>query len=151
MADPVWEDLTASNKLWHNTTYLSLEKVIPFLGLEKRLKKGWKYINKFLECQDLDVDHQFLPFCGRHRTNISLSAFLALLFGGGIQTNQLKDITILEAPPGLKQPWLLLKWKMSCVTFSRGATRMARAGIRLVHGLTKSTLITYYSGMKKRP
>ena len=33
----------------------------------------------------------------------------------------------------------------------RGATRMARGGIRLVHGLTKSTLITYYSGMKKDP
>ena len=30
-------------------------------------------------------------------------------------------------------------------------TRMARGGIRLVHGLTKSTLITYYSGMKKDP
>ena len=28
---------------------------------------------------------------------------------------------------------------------------MARGGIRLVHGLTKSTLITYYSGMKKDP
>ena len=27
---------------------------------------------------------------------------------------------------------------------------MARGGIRLVHGLTKSTLITYYSGMKKK-
>ena len=33
----------------------------------------------------------------------------------------------------------------------RGATRMARGGIRLVHGLTKSTLITYFSGMKKDP
>ena len=32
-----------------------------------------------------------------------------------------------------------------------GATRMTRGGIRLVHGLTKSTLITYYSGMKKDP
>ena len=32
-----------------------------------------------------------------------------------------------------------------------GATRMARGVIRLVHGLTKSTLITYYSGMKKDP
>ena len=28
---------------------------------------------------------------------------------------------------------------------------MARGGIRLVHGLTKSTLITYFSGMKKDP
>ena len=32
-----------------------------------------------------------------------------------------------------------------------GGTRMARGGIRLVHGLTKNTLITYYSGMKKDP
>ena len=32
-----------------------------------------------------------------------------------------------------------------------GATRMARGGIRLVHGLTKSTLITYFLGMKKDP
>ena len=32
-----------------------------------------------------------------------------------------------------------------------GATQMARGGIRFVHGLTKSTLITYYSGMKKDP
>ena len=32
-----------------------------------------------------------------------------------------------------------------------GATQMARGGIRLIHGLTKSTLITYYSGMKKDP
>ena len=28
---------------------------------------------------------------------------------------------------------------------------MAREGIRLVHGLTKRTLITYYSVMKKDP
>ena len=33
----------------------------------------------------------------------------------------------------------------------RGGTRMARVGIRLVHGLTKSTLITYFSGMKIDP
>ena len=32
-----------------------------------------------------------------------------------------------------------------------GGTRMARGGIRLVHGLTKSTLITYFSGMKIDP
>ena len=34
---------------------------------------------------------------------------------------------------------------------ARGATRMARGGIRLVHGHTKSTLITYFSGMKIDP
>ena len=33
----------------------------------------------------------------------------------------------------------------------RGATQMARGGIRLVHGHTKSTLITYFSGMKIDP
>ena len=32
-----------------------------------------------------------------------------------------------------------------------GATRMARGGIRLVHGHTKTTLITYFSGMKIDP
>ena len=32
-----------------------------------------------------------------------------------------------------------------------GATRMARGGIRLVHGVTKSTLITFFSGMKIDP
>ena len=32
-----------------------------------------------------------------------------------------------------------------------GGTRMARGGIRLVHRFTKSTLITYHSGMKKDP
>ena len=32
-----------------------------------------------------------------------------------------------------------------------GATRIARGSIRLVHGLTKSTLITYFSGMKRDP
>ena len=32
-----------------------------------------------------------------------------------------------------------------------GGTRMAREGIRLVHGHTKSTLITYFSGMKMDP
>ena len=34
---------------------------------------------------------------------------------------------------------------------SGGGTRMARGGIRLVHGHTKSTLITYFSGMKIDP
>ena len=34
---------------------------------------------------------------------------------------------------------------------ARGATRMARGGIRLVHRLTKGTLITYFSGLKKDP
>ena len=34
---------------------------------------------------------------------------------------------------------------------SPGGTRMARGGIRLVHGLTKSTLITYFIGMKIDP
>ena len=37
-----------------------------------------------------------------------------------------------------------------CIT-PGGATRMARGGIRLVHGHTKSTLITYFSGMKIDP
>ena len=32
-----------------------------------------------------------------------------------------------------------------------GGTRMARKGIRLVHGHTKSTLITYFSGIKIDP
>ena len=32
-----------------------------------------------------------------------------------------------------------------------GGTRMARGGIRLVHGHRKSTLITYFSGMKIDP
>ena len=32
-----------------------------------------------------------------------------------------------------------------------GGTRMVRGGIRLVHGLTKSTLNTYFSGMKIDP
>ena len=32
-----------------------------------------------------------------------------------------------------------------------GGTRIARGGIRLVHGHTKSTLITYFSGMKIGP
>ena len=35
--------------------------------------------------------------------------------------------------------------------FSLGGTRMARGDIRLVHGHTKSTLITYFSGMKIDP
>ena len=35
--------------------------------------------------------------------------------------------------------------------YARGATRMARGCIRLVHGYTKSTLITYFSGMKIDP
>ena len=34
---------------------------------------------------------------------------------------------------------------------TRGATRMARGGIRLVLGLTKSTLITYFVGIKINP
>ena len=33
----------------------------------------------------------------------------------------------------------------------QGATQMARGGIRLVHGHTNSTLITYFSGMKIDP
>ena len=37
------------------------------------------------------------------------------------------------------------------LTLPGGATHMARGGIRLVHGFTKSTLITYYSGIKKDP
>ena len=32
-----------------------------------------------------------------------------------------------------------------------GGTRMVRGGIRLVHGHTKNTLITYFSGMKINP
>ena len=36
-------------------------------------------------------------------------------------------------------------------TTTRGVIRMARGGIRFVHGLTKSTLITYFSGMKIDP
>ena len=32
-----------------------------------------------------------------------------------------------------------------------GGTRMAKGGIRLIHGFTKSTLIMYFSGMKIDP
>ena len=38
-----------------------------------------------------------------------------------------------------------------CKKKTRGATRMARGGIRLVHGHTKSTLITYFSSTKIYP
>ena len=48
-------------------------------------------------------------------------------------------------------PWIGLSLK-SLNKFGQnprgGATQMARGGIRLVHGHTKSTLITYFSGMK---
>ena len=39
-------------------------------------------------------------------------------------------------------------WDWCIVHRAGGCTPMARGGIRLVHGLTKSTLITYFSGMK---
>ena len=41
-------------------------------------------------------------------------------------------------PPILSSPGGPLEWQEG-------------VGIRLVHGLTKSTLITYFSGMKKDP
>ena len=47
------------------------------------------------------------------------------------------------------RPWTNPSWMD--VFNARGATRMARGGIRLVHGPTKNTLITYFSGMKKDP
>ena len=40
---------------------------------------------------------------------------------------------------------------MYAMCLSWGGTQMARGGIRLVHGHTKSTLITYFSGMKTDP
>ena len=52
--------------------------------------------------------------------------------------------------------WALLsnfkrKWVMKLRIMIPGATWMARGVIRLVHGHTKSTLITYFSGMKIDP
>ena len=49
-----------------------------------------------------------------------------------------------------------IRFPSNCRRFSREESRggghsNGKRGIRLVHGLTKSTLITYYSGMKKRP
>ena len=47
---------------------------------------------------------------------------------------------------------LLLSDKITTLTATPGgATRMARGGIRLVHGHTKNTLITYFTGMKIDP
>ena len=43
--------------------------------------------------------------------------------------------------------WLIATHHISSL-LGGGSTRMARGGIRLVYGLTKSTLITYFSGMK---
>ena len=61
----------------------------------------------------------------------------------------------------LQQLTLVPFWRQKCWNVQsnlnlkcwnpRGATRMARGGIRLVHGHTKSTLITYFSGMKIDP
>ena len=48
-------------------------------------------------------------------------------------------------------PKLLHFYKGTISNSNPGATRMARGGIRLVHGLTKSTLIMYFSGMKIDP
>ena len=47
--------------------------------------------------------------------------------------------------------WINRIRKAENFLIARGVTRMARRGIRLVHGLTKSTLITYFSGMKIDP
>ena len=49
-----------------------------------------------------------------------------------------------------ERQWKIPYGKISHL-YPGGGTRMARGGIRLVHGLTKSTLITYFSGMKKDP
>ena len=47
---------------------------------------------------------------------------------------------------------LLFLWNQSeTINPGVGGTRMARGGIRLVHGHTKSTLITHFSGMKIDP
>ena len=52
------------------------------------------------------------------------------------------------SPPILK----ILDWLASLyILLGGGDTRMARGGIGLVHGLAKSTLIMYYSCMKKDP
>ena len=62
--------------------------------------------------------------------------------------------------PLYKITWTQASLKLHCMhlnvlflldLFPRGATWMARGGIRLVHGHTKSTLITYFSGMKIDP
>ena len=69
--------------------------------------------------------------------------------GGGVAPNQNQILLYwsIQAEP--------IKQKSSIfgefIIFPRGATRMARGGIRLIHGLTKSTLITYFSGTKKDP
>ena len=63
--------------------------------------------------------------------------------------------TLLSAKPGsdLEPCLTLLRTSANLLNDNTlgGATQMARGGIRLVHGLTKSTLITYFSGMKKDP
>ena len=43
------------------------------------------------------------------------------------------------------------KKKLTYFFYRGGGTQMARGGIRLVHGLTKSILIMYFSGMKIDP
>ena len=49
-----------------------------------------------------------------------------------------------------RQHWASLTTSY-CLWSRGGGTRMARGGISLVHGLTKSTHITYFSGMKIDP
>ena len=47
--------------------------------------------------------------------------------------------------------FFLCKIHLKILPVARGPTRMARGGIRLVHGHTKSPPITYFSGMKMDP
>ena len=51
----------------------------------------------------------------------------------------------------LNLPQGCVEFQWSCPLSGGWGTRMVRGGIRLVHGLTKNTLIMYYSGMKKDP
>ena len=53
-----------------------------------------------------------------------------------------------------KLPTRQHSWKIEVEALSEptwGGHWIARGGIRVVHGLTKSTLITYFSGVKKDP
>jgi hypothetical protein len=79
----IWQDLNSLNQELDNAALLCVKKVTSFLGMEISVKrKGWKQVDTFLKQQGLNTEIQFLPFNGRYRTNISLHAFICLLFGG---------------------------------------------------------------------
>ena len=151
-------DLFWSNTKWNLIVkhYMVLSQHISSLGSTTTIL--WTGNQRIMELNSTKFWMFFLSFLHAFHQSISFFIWLIIYCWEACSWNDVIyviPVNTNRAPCGTLTFYVgdtvFVPYSGSWWILIRGGTRMGRRGIRLVHGLTKSTLIMYFSGMKIDP